>query len=228
MRVPERMAGLVQDGQPGRPRHDEVDRAAGVEQRAQHRRRVRRAGGPGDADDPRCAHAPTVARAAYGYGRRPSRTTRSARANTNSAMPTNPLAVKKARFTRDRSVGRDDGVLVDERGRGQGEADPPQPAQADQRAEPHEQPERHHVHGDRQPQREPHAVAGRHATHADLPVDLGVLAGVDQVEPADPQPHRRRRAPRPARSRRACRSRRATRPPGRSAGPRPGSRAASR
>ena len=117
---------------------------------------------------------------------RAARPGRPARRRT-ARCPTNPLAVKNARLTRDRSSRRDDGVLVDERHRGQHQPDPPQPAQPDQRAEPDEQPERHHVHHVDSAQRERHPVARRHAAHADRAVDLGVLAGVDQVEAADPQ-----------------------------------------
>ena len=94
---------------------------AGVEQPAQHRRRVRRAGGAGDPDDPRRARRRTLSvrsqvAAQDHAGRRA--------ANTNSAMPTKPLAVKKARLTRDRSSGRHDRVLVGERGGGQPPARP--------------------------------------------------------------------------------------------------------
>ena len=140
-------------------------------------------------------------------GPRPSRTTRSSRANTNSAMPTKPLAVKNARLTRDRSVGRDDRVLVDERDRGQRQPDPPEPAAA--------RPARRTRRTARTSPRARRSTAcsangdaepGRARLRTPIsPVDLGVLAGVDQVEAADPQPDRRRRAPRPARSRRTCR-----------------------
>ena len=118
----------------------------------------------------RCRHQPSASlqgrtrraqTAGRAQGRRPSRSTRSSRAKTNSAMPTKPLAVKNARLTRDRSVGRDDRVLVDERDRGQRQPDPPEPAEADQRAEPDEQRERHHVRDRRGVQREAHAVPGR-------------------------------------------------------------------
>ena len=126
-----------------------------------------------------------------GQGRRPSRTTRSSRAKTNSAMPTKPLAVKKARLTWDRSVGRDHQVLVAEGDRGERQPDPPEPAEADQRAEPDEQREGHHVRdgGGVQRERARPYRAGTLCTPIS-PVDLGVLAGVDQVEAADPQPDR--------------------------------------
>ena len=94
--------------QPGGPGHHQVDRLAGVEQRARARPRGVRA----------CRDAPETptTQGAASSRRSPdamplsheARAIRSASANTNSAMPTKPLAVKNARLTRDRSVGRDD------------------------------------------------------------------------------------------------------------------------
>src|SRR6266536_4551881 len=116
VRVPERDAGLVQQGQPGRPGHHQVDREPGVEQPAQDRGGIRGTGRAGHPDDPRGSafldlggrhpsDGVLAARISGCHGCSPSRRTRSARAKTNRTMPTKPLAVKNARLTRDRSSG---------------------------------------------------------------------------------------------------------------------------
>ncbi len=56
VRVAERVPGLVEQGQPGRPGDHQVDRLAGVEQAAEDRGGVRRTGGARHPDDPRSAH----------------------------------------------------------------------------------------------------------------------------------------------------------------------------
>ena len=115
--------GLVEQGQPRGAGHDQVDRLA--------RRRAGRASTAAAYGVPRRAGRPRRPTARRVIGTRQAlRTIRSASAKTNRPMPTKPLAVKNARLTRDRSVGVHDRVLVDERGRGQRQPDPPQPAAA--------------------------------------------------------------------------------------------------
>ena len=74
-----------------------------VEQAAQDGRGVRRAGGPTTPTihGPACLD-PTPA-AAVSPGAQAQPDNRSSTAKTNSAMPTKPFTVKKARLTRDRS-----------------------------------------------------------------------------------------------------------------------------
>ena len=188
--------------QPGGPRDDQVDRSPGVEQR----------------------HAARPRRTACRRLRRPRRSTAGAcaftRAHTASSSTTRSSSANDEQRDADEAVGGEEGpvhpgqVVRAARSRARRRTRPrpaaspihhSQPS-ADQRAEP-----RRTARTSRRARRSTAAARTRTPKRAGTErtpicaVDLDVLAGVDQVEAADPQADGERRAPRPVRSRPTCR-----------------------